>query len=240
MIWEQTNLKRSYVCNRELIRFFRERRGWSQQQLSSESEVSVRVISKAEAGESIATGSIDRLATALSDRNHTIYPEDLISYPVKICRKFMDTFHQRKYRMVDVLGAMVEPDATFRITGDPKSVPFAGDHKGIRAYRRALKKFFQIFEFAPSFDHTKAYEYYPCGTDVVLWGVAQVRLIEGNGETIALPHRQRFRFRRGKLYSFEDHYDVQQEERFVTDAVAIQGSKVFDWLEDSSIGDNGT
>jgi transcriptional regulator with XRE-family HTH domain len=238
MNWKRTNLERSYICNRDLIKFFRERMGWSQQQLSIESDVSVRVISKAEAGESIATASIARLAAVFAINGSPVYPEDLISNPVEMCRTFMNVLHLRKYRMVDVLGERIEPHATFRITGDPKLVPFAGNHTGLRAYRRALKKFFQIFEFAPSFDHTEAYEYYPSGTDVVLWGVAQVRLIEGDGAVLSLPHRQRFRYRRGKLYSFEEHYDVEQEKRFVSDAVEIQGSKVFDWLEDSSFGEN--
>lgn len=239
MNWQQSNLQRSYVCNRELIKFFRKRLGWSQQQLSNESEISVRVISKAETGESIATSSIERLASTLSVQNHMVYPEDLISRPLEMCHKFMDALHSRKYRVLDDLERMVEPDATFRITGDPQFVPFAGQHEGVAAYRKALKKFFQIFEFASAFDHMKAYEYYPRGTDVVLWGTALVELVGGNGDVKAISHRQRFRFRRGKLYSLEDHYDVQQEERFVTDAAALRGDGIFDWLEDSSFGDKG-
>ena len=233
MSWTRENLNRSYVCNRELLKFFRERKSWSQQELSDQSSTSVRVICKAEAGESIATASIARLAEALSIADHVVYPEDLISYPVDLCRKFVDALREHRYRMTDVIDGMIDKDATFRITGDPKRIPFAGEHKQIGAYRRALKKFFQIFEYAPSFDHSTAYEYYPRGTDVVLWGVAQVRLIEGDGEIEALPHRRRFRFRRGLLYSFEDHYDVGRGEQFVADAVAIQGQRVYDPVEDS-------
>jgi len=233
MNWTRTDLQRSYVCNREVLKCFRERKTWSQRQLADESGVSVRVITKAEAGQSIATSSIARLADALKTENQVVFPEDLISFPIDVCKSFLTALHVHKHRMTDVISDYVEEDVTFCITGEPAKIPFAGMHRGLRAYRRALKKFFQIFEYDPAFNHSQAYEYFPNGTDVVLWGVVRVRLIDGNGEIESLPHRQRFRFRRGLLYSFEDQYDLEKGQRFVTDAVAIHGSKVYDPLEDS-------
>ena len=46
-------------------------------------------------------------------------------------------------------------------------------------------------------------------------------------------HRKRFRYRRGLLLSFEDHYDIGEGERKVAKSAEVHGKKVYDPLEDS-------
>jgi len=234
MAWTRTNLERSYVCNVQMIKFFRKRKGWSQQQLCEQADVSVRVVSKAEAGTAISTGSIDKFATSLSIPNHTVFPEDLVSRPRDLAKRFVSALHINKEKLLDSVGDMIDPDAEFRIVGDPKKIPYAGLHRGPRAYRRALRKYFQIFEIPTGFDHQAAYEYFTKGTEVVLWGATQLKLIGSNTEAAKVQSRKRFQFRRGLLLTFEDHYDVGEGERKVADAANVQGKKVYDPLEDSS------
>jgi len=233
MTWTRTDLKRSYVCNQGMLKFFRERRTWSQQQLSEHSGVSVRVVSKAEAGETVSKSSIDSFAGALSTAEHEIFPEDLISFPRELAEKFVDALYVHKAKMMEVFLEFVDPDAVFYVIGDPKKLPFAGKHQGPRAYRRALRKYFEIFDFVPGFDHANAFEYFPSGTDVVLWGESLVRLIGSDAEPIKVQHRQRLRFRRGLLYSYEDHFDTDKGEKDVATAAEVLGDKVYDPLEDS-------
>ena len=83
MAWTRTQLERSYVCNLQMLKFFRKRKGWSQQQLCEQANVSVRVVSKAETGTPISTASIDKFSLALTTPEHTVFPEDLISQPLE-------------------------------------------------------------------------------------------------------------------------------------------------------------
>lgn len=235
MPWTWEKLERSYVCNQDVLKFFRHRKRLSQQQLCDQSGVSVRVVSKAEAGATIATSSIDKLATALSLPNQEVFPEDLITFPLELTKLIVAATHSHKERLMDVVGHLIDPDAVFRIAGNPRKIPFAGMHRGARGYRRALTKFFQIFEITKDFDHTTAFEYFPKGTDVVLWGSANYRLVDSDGPTEKVQQRKRFRYRRGLLYAFDDHFDIGRSETVVAKAAEVLGSEVYDPLEDSRV-----
>lgn len=235
MTWTKTNLARSYACNVQMLKFFRKRKQWSQSQLCEQADVSVRVVSKAERGTAISTGSIDKFATALSTQNHTVFPEDLISHPRELAERFVNALHVEKHKIMMSVNDMIDPEAVFKIAGNPKKIPFAGTHRGTRAYRRALTKFFQIFEIPDDFDHTAAYEYFPKGTDVLLWGTTSLKLIGSVKPATEIQFRKRFRFRRGLLISFDDHYDTVEGERKVANAAEVLGKKVYEPLEDSRI-----
>ncbi len=200
-----------------------------------QSGVSVRVVSKAEAGAAVSTSTIDKFAFVLSTAKHEVFPEDLISYPVELSKQFVTAMHVDKHRMMDVVGALIEPDALFRVSGNPKTIPFAGTHRGPRAFRRAMAKFFEIFEFAVESDRATAYEFFPKGTDVVLWGASFIRPINSKIEPERVEHRLRFRYRRGLLHSFEDRYDTQKSEKSIADAADVLGSGIYDPLEDSGL-----
>ena len=233
MNWERTDLKRSYICNRDILKFFRERKDWSQQKLAEETGLSVRVVSKAEAGHAISTASIAAIAAELSVESGLVFPEDLISFPLELIKQFIDALYTHKEKMMDVVEHLIDPDAVFRVTGDPKRIPFAGVHKGCRAFRRSLKKFSQILENPADFDHESAFQYFSKGNDVVVWGTSLVRLVDSEAEPEPMEHRQRLRFRRGLLYSYEDHYDFEMGKRVVENAAEVLGDKIYDPLEDS-------
>ena len=209
---------------------------WSQQQLCEEAKVSIRVVSKAETGIAVSTGSIDKFSTALSTPHHAVFPEDLISYPLDLAKRFVTALHVDKQEFLKSISDMVDPQAEFRIVGNPKKIPFAGLHRGPRAYRRALKKFYQIFEIPADFDYAAAYEYFPKGTEVVLWGTTCLKLVGSDKPAAMVQHRKRFRFQRGLLLSFEDHYDIGEGERRVASSAEVFGEKIYDPLEDSSLG----
>ena len=236
MAWTRTQLERSYVCNLQMLKFFRKRKGLSQQQLCDDADVSVRVVIKAETGTPISTASIDKFAPALSTPEHTVFPEDLISHPLELAKQFVNALHVDQVGILNAVGDMIDPQAEFRIVGDPKTIPFAGLHRGPRAYRRALKKFYQIFEIPAEFDHTTAYEYFLKGTEVVLWGRMGLKLIGSDKPAAMVQHRKRFRYRRGLLLFFEDHYDICEGERKVANAAEVHGKRVYDPLEDSGLG----
>ncbi len=216
MSWSLEDVRRSYVCNQGLLKFFRERKGWSQQQLASESGVSVRVICKVEGGESVSAKSIERIATALCCEDRVVYPEDLISYPVELAKAFVASVHEYRERRFEGCGCEVEAEAVFRVVGDPERIPLAGNYAGLEEYKEALGSFLSVFEHAPSFDPKVGYECFCKGNDVVLCGDMEFWPIAGDGEAQSFRHRHRFRFRRGRLWSSEEQYSVEDDGRLAS------------------------
>lgn len=235
--WTRKNLDRSYPCNAAMVKFFRRRKNWVQQQLAEHSGLGLRAIGKAESGSNVSTRSIAKLAAALSGPEQTVYPEDLISFPSELAKKFVQSLHSQKDKMSESVAAFVDAEAVFRIAGDPKKIPFAGEHKSFRAFCRALRRFYQIMDVPQKFDPISAFEFYEKGTDVMLWGSTLVSVGSSRSQPERLPRQQRFRFRKGKLYSYEDLFDIRQGEKMVADAAEIRGHRVYDPLEDSGSGD---
>ena len=207
MPWIRRDLKRSYACNVRLLKFFRERKNWSQKQLADASIMSERAISKAESGKPVSPGTIDKLAKALSDDKIMVFPEDLITDTIELAKAYMQAFHLSQENMVRDIRRFTDPNAVFHIAGDPRKIPFAGMHNGLEEFDRAMKTFFRLFEVPNDPNQIGCYTFYPKGNDVVVWGESMIHPI-GRPMNAPMPVTLRFSYRRGKLNLVEDRYDV--------------------------------
>ncbi len=79
--------KKHFQVNGELVAFYRNQKNWTQETLSGESGLSVRVISKAEKGGSLEWNTISSLANALSSPTQKVHPDDLITDPRALAAK---------------------------------------------------------------------------------------------------------------------------------------------------------
>ncbi len=207
MAWKEPPLKRSYACNSDLLVFLRERKGLTQNELSQAAGYSERLISKAEAGQPISTATVADLAEALSSENEPVYPEDLITDPVSLAKEYMAALHTKGNGIVEAIQRFLDDEMILRITGDPKHFPFAGEHCGIEAVRRAFDLFFSILEAPANHDHAADYRYVGQGNEVILWGKSWIHPI-GQPMERPIPIAHRFVFERGKLVLLEDVYDT--------------------------------
>ncbi len=207
MAWKEPPLKRSYACNPELLVYLRERKGLTQQQLAEVAGYSERLISKAESGQAISTAAVADLAEALSSENEPVYPEDLITDPVSLAKEYMAALHTQGNGIVDAIQRFLDDEVIFRISGDPKHFPFAGEHCGIEAVRRVFEIFFSILEAPADHDHEANYKYVGQGNEVILWGESWIHPI-GQPMERPIPIAHRFVFERGKLVLLEDVYDT--------------------------------
>ena len=114
--------------------------------------------------------SIVDLAMALSSDEETVYADDLMSDPVALAKKYAEALHVHQANLVDAIRYFLDDDVVLRISGDPRIVPFAGEHRGIEAVDRGFKLFFSILELPPDHDFAKHHRYIAQGTDVVIWG----------------------------------------------------------------------
>ena len=203
MAWTRTNLPRSYPCNTSFLKFYRNRRNWTQKQLAERVGYSERLIRKAESGQSISISTIDELATVLSSDETKIYPEDLITCHESLARAFTEAWYSKQQHMADVIKHFVHDDTRFHILGDQRCLPFAGCYRGPDDFSRAAGQFFSKMEVPAGHDFKTYYKYVARGLEVSVWGESWIHPI-GAPLNQPVPITQRFRFERGKLHTFVD------------------------------------
>ena len=169
MPWQAPPEKRSYACNPELLVFFRKRNAWTQRELAKVVGYSERLILKAEAGQSVSIDTISHLAEALSLPGKTVHPEDLISDPVRRAKEYAAAVYSKGKGVVEAVRHFLDDDVIFRFLGNPKQIPFAGEHRGITAVQRAYDIFFSILEAPVNHDHESCYTFEGKGNIVYVW-----------------------------------------------------------------------
>lgn len=199
--------KRSYVCSKEQLVFLRERRGWTQQQLADRAGYSIRLISKAENGSPISALAVREIAEALSDDEYQVALEDLTVDPLTLSKRFIFGLYELQAEAIDANLQWIDPDIMFHMAGDPKQIPFAGEHQGIDAVRDCLTLFFTILQPPEGHDPEPHYTFTAQGNDVFVWGESWIHAI---GEPMEEPLKISvlMRYRRGRLILFDDRFDT--------------------------------
>jgi transcriptional regulator with XRE-family HTH domain len=194
------------------VRYHRERIGWTQRQLAKAAGYSERLVSKAEAGKPISAATVADLAMALSTAEAPVYPEDLIVDPVQLAKQYIAAEYTPPHRVVDAIRHFLDEDVVIRLAGDPATIPFAGEHRGIAAVERVFDIFFSVLEVPPGHDPTPWYQFVGQGNEVVIWGKSWMHPIGRPMERpIDLVHRMKFR--RGKLIEVEVVFDSLEGSR---------------------------
>ncbi len=209
MSWSKSELKRSYACNPELIKFLRRRKNWSQKQLAKESGYCERLICKAESGGSIAAATIEVLAKTLSSKDMRVFPEDLISDPKALAIKFIEAIHTLQRDMVKGIAHFTDPSGVFNFVQCAKG-DYAGSYRGIAALDEAAEKFFAAQSFVEGQDFRSSYKYFAEANEVVAWGTSQI-CETATGEVSEIEVTLRLYFKKGKLHRIEDRSKITSD-----------------------------
>lgn len=214
MGWQQQPLKRAYACNRDILIYLRERRGWTQRQLADTAGYTDRLIGKAESGGSIAVETLADIADALTTPEHPVYPEDLICDPVNLAKKYIAAQYEHPGKVVEQVRHFLDDQAVLHVVGDPAVIPFAGEHRGVDAMKRGFAIFYSVIEVPANHDHRPWYRFLCEGNDVVVWGQSWMHPI---GQPMEQPMNlvQRLRFQRGKLVRVEVVFDTLEGSRLL-------------------------
>lgn len=205
---------RSWPCNKELLIQLRKQKGWTQTDLARISGYSERLISKAESGGSLSQAALEVLAEALSSPEQLIRFEDLTCDPLKLAREFIQALYVHKKSAFEKVRYFLDDDAVFKMAGDPQVIPFAGEHRGIVAIERLFHIFFSVLEVPPDIDHMSNFEFISRGNEVIVWGVSWLHPV-GHPLDKPMPFSNLIRFRHGKLFFLDDHFDTDQAKRVV-------------------------
>lgn len=210
MSWSKSELKRSYPCNPELIKFLRRRKKWSQKQLAKQSGYCERLICKAESGGSIAAATIEVLAKTLSSKEMKVFPEDLISDPIALSKKVVEAVHTLQRDMVKGIAHFTDPSGEFSFVQCAKG-DYAGSYRGIAELNEAAGKFFDAQSFVEGQDFESNYHYYGEANEVIVWGTSTI-CETATGEHSEIEVTLRLFFEKGRLHRIEDRSKVMNDD----------------------------
>ncbi|MCO6042324.1 transcriptional regulator [Aeoliella sp. ICT_H6.2] len=217
MPWQEPPQQKAYACNGELVAFLRQKRGWTQRELAQESGYSERLVSKAEASQSISASTVADLADTLATPREPVHPEDLICDPVTLAKAYIAAEYEHPGNNVEKIRHFLDEDLVTRLNGDPEVIPFAGEHYGIDGLERAYSIFFSIIEPPANHDWRPWYKFACHGNEVIVWGQNWMGPI---GQPLTQPMQlvHRFVFQRGKLVLSEVLFDAAQGAEYLRQA----------------------
>ena len=137
---------RSVPCNGELLRYFREQLGWTQDELARRAGYSKRVIAKAEAGGSLHPDTLEVLAATLSMSGKRVYPEGLAASPKALAERYVEAYRRYEHELAARCKEFLADDMVCIVGGGDPSVPLSGTYHGPDGFDSYCRKFFEIFE----------------------------------------------------------------------------------------------
>ncbi len=146
MPWLVNPREQSLEVNGDLICYYRQLRGWTQLQFAQTAGYSRRLISKAESNGVLRRDTISNLAASLSTPGSLVTPEDLISDPRFIGRKFIEVFAKNERRFVEKLWDALGEDVICYVGGNVEQIPFAGRFVGRDGMQGYFDRFFDVMQ----------------------------------------------------------------------------------------------
>lgn len=208
MAWKELPTERTLPCNGEMVKYHRNRRGWTQQELAKLSGYAIRLIGKAEASGTVERGTIDIIAQTLSGDSLEVHPEDLVFFPKVAARQMLENFAKYERDCASHCNHLVAEDVQFLSAdlaeGGSKS---PGSHAagGSEAFWQRFYAAMERLDKASLLDSTKIVAE---GNKVVVMSEENVRSVGDHKPSDTRPLVLMFEFERGKLKRLRDHFDV--------------------------------
>lgn len=189
----------------DLLRSLRKEAGWTQEELAARADLSVRVIAKAEKGESVAAKTVAAITAAFQSAGVAVASADFTVNPAALAKRFLSNYALYQADCVEYSLDMLAPDIVAFVAGDPDANPIAGEYRGVDEFAGLWKKFFSIFVRAGgTIDEPQMMV---AGNQVIAWGHENIHVPE-------VPPKEpgfvmlRMTFSAGRMVRFEDYYEA--------------------------------
>lgn len=201
-------------CHGALIVASRKSVGLSQEALAEQADLSVRVVRKAESGDSVRFSTLMMIADVLNRRGVAVKPGDLCTDPVEVVRTFIEAYRRHEEGMVREIRHLLSEDMITFVAGDPTVIPFAGTFHGPDGLAEFWSRFFALVERYDK-DALKL-QCFVNGSEVVAYGTEKARI---KGHTTDEPSWLCLKFdvSGGIITRFEDYFDTQSAQRYLHD-----------------------
>lgn len=198
--------KRSHACHVDTLVYLRQRKGWTQHELSAAAGYSRRLISKAESGQAISVSAIEVLAEALSIDSDPVVWEDLVCDPVAVAREYFTALYRYQRQSFARIRHLLDEEVVVRASGDPAALPFAGEFRGLAEVERRFELFFAALEAPANRDYAGEHVYVAQGNVVNVSGDSWWHPLDRPCEPVLFSIR--LTLRRGKIRLVEELLDT--------------------------------
>lgn len=209
---------RFLTCNGAAIRSLRLARGWTQDEFASVAGYSRRLVQKAESGGSLAPGTLQVLAQALSVDHTPVQVADLVATPLSVVQELIAIIEQHLSDTGPAAAHLIADDFVMWCAGDPSEIPFAGQWRGVEGLTNYFRTFFSILEPDPD-GVVRDLRFLTSGPVVSCWGTAHAR-VAGMPESPPVWINFRFEVHEGKITSFNNLFDTQTGAEHLAEARA--------------------
>ncbi len=192
--------------NAPLLKSLRKELGWTQEELAERSNLSLRVIAKAEASQGVAKDTVETLVQIIQAAGKPVCFGDFTRDSLTLARKLLQNYAEFGADFVERSREFIAPDVDVYMDGDPITNPLAGTYRGIDEFDALCRMFFAIFvrdggtlgdpSQMKSVDH-----------EVFAWGHEYIRVPEAPPQLPSFV-MMRMHFEKGLLVRFEDYYEA--------------------------------
>ncbi len=160
---------KSFRCNGDLLRFYRDRKGMTQNQLACEAGYSVRLVGKAEAGQPIRMETVEVLAEALSCPEQTIGPIDLMTDPVALAKKYVSAQSLQREQFVAQVDNILSANFQLHVLADYNRLGLKNIYHGVGG----LSEYYgRLYRSPNGFSGNAAgiqSQFFALGNEVLVW-----------------------------------------------------------------------
>lgn len=139
-------MAKTLKCRGDLIRYYRERLGWTQVQLAVRSGYSERLIRKVEEGRPARQSTLEVLAQALSSDEVKLTAADFSTEPAAVAQAFVRGYLHYKEQAATRCAYLFHPDVVLVIHTDPNDLAFGGEFAGVEGIDRMIRTAYSQFE----------------------------------------------------------------------------------------------
>jgi transcriptional regulator with XRE-family HTH domain len=163
--------------NAQLLKSIRKDLGWTQLELAERTNLSVRVIAKAEAGTGIANRTVRMLVETLRKAGKDVSCDDFECDPRAKVQRFLQNCNTYKKDAISRSKGLLARSILVYMDGNPINNPLAGTYQGVEEFEALLHKYHDIFvrDGGTLGDLTQMRA---IGQEVIAWGHEYIRVPE--------------------------------------------------------------
>lgn len=192
--------------NARLLKSLRRELGWTQDDLAARSNLSTRVIAKAEASKGVAANTVELLVQTMQAAGKVVSCGDFLRDPSMIARKLLQNYAEHGAEFVARSREFISPKVDVYMDGEPITNPLAGNYHGIHEFDALFRKFFSIFvRDGGTLGDLSQMKF--IDQEVFAWGHEYMRVPEAPPQLPCFV-MLRMHFKGGLLVRFEDYYEA--------------------------------
>lgn len=192
--------------NAQLLRSIRHELGWTQLDLAERTNLSVRVIAKAEAGKVVAGRTIRSLVETLRSVGKEVTCDDFAFDPRTKVQRFLQKCNTYKREAITQSRDLLARNVQLHMDGNPINNPLAGTYQGLEELEALLDKYHDIFvrDGGTLGDITQMRL---VGQEVIAWGHEYIRVPEAPPSLPSFT-MLRVQFQDGLISRMENYYEA--------------------------------